>query len=734
MSTKSSEVGDIGPSQAFASALQDLHAKAGKPSARRLATEIGTVSHTTVAEALSGRRVPTWPVVASIVRQLGGADVEPIFRRLWAAATNESPAPTEHEREDSAFLGRYLELAAGYYAMLHGLGVSGFYRASMDDIFVPPRLAEGRISPTGSHPTSIDFAEFSNNNIHRTVLLGDPGSGKTTLCHALMRYYAVHDDLPTPFFIPLREFAAEFPPPQSIIGFIERRVEAVLQIRPPRGMVERQIAGSPTLVIFDGLDEVLSPPHRAEVVSIIELFAKENPISRILVTSRVAGYSPSQLDPSTYETFRIEDFDDARVARYVHRWFARDGSHSGEADRRADAFLKETMDLSGLRRNPLLLTFLCELYRRTRSIPRDRPQIYGQLMGLMFQQWDASRGIAWSMQARPLVAPVLGNLALKMLGDDKHEFTDRDFLRTTRKFLESRREFVEADQATHEILDFLQNRAWVLASIGMRDDGQETYRFVHKSFMEYLAAQQLVRISGGPERLAQELLARVSAPQWIATGKLAIQLVDQNFDRGAATAIDWLLSHSETVAPTERSQILHFLSDTSQVTDLPNPLRGRIATAVESTVGDYSDRLAGLDHPDDTSSHLDSARWPISSAVPKGVADGLATVQDLLQQSQSNSELALVAVTWIWATFEASIRGILPPHEGPLASPVEAAGNRKLITPEEAQVLTQALQMRNSIAHGQRPTTIRHASAVEVVRAVHNAISAVFERAREPAR
>src|SRR5262249_28427396 len=148
MSTKMGEVDAISPSQAFAHALQNLHANAGRPSARRLAAQIGTVSHTTVAEALSGRRVPTWPVVASIVRQLGGTEAEPTFRRLWAATTNESPAPTEHEREDSNFLIRYRERLASYYGTLHIFDLGGQQRARMDDIFVSPRLAQSNTSST----------------------------------------------------------------------------------------------------------------------------------------------------------------------------------------------------------------------------------------------------------------------------------------------------------------------------------------------------------------------------------------------------------------------------------------------------------------------------------------------------------------------------------------------------------------------------------------------------------
>lgn len=62
-------------------ALRDLHLQAGRPSARAVARLAGDVSHTTVAEALSGRRLPTWPVLDKIVRALEGEADR--FRELW---------------------------------------------------------------------------------------------------------------------------------------------------------------------------------------------------------------------------------------------------------------------------------------------------------------------------------------------------------------------------------------------------------------------------------------------------------------------------------------------------------------------------------------------------------------------------------------------------------------------------------------------------------------------------
>ena len=67
---------------AFFAALRELHLRAGEPSSRAIATAIGGISHTTVHAAIRGTTVPSWPIVAKLVEQLGG-DIE-TFRQLWS--------------------------------------------------------------------------------------------------------------------------------------------------------------------------------------------------------------------------------------------------------------------------------------------------------------------------------------------------------------------------------------------------------------------------------------------------------------------------------------------------------------------------------------------------------------------------------------------------------------------------------------------------------------------------
>ncbi|MEU3279256.1 helix-turn-helix domain-containing protein [Streptomyces antibioticus] len=75
--------------EAFADQFRQLHAVAGAPSTRQMATRTG-YGKSTISEAFAGRRLPTWPVVEKLAAALG-ADTDDL-RERWVAARGRSAA------------------------------------------------------------------------------------------------------------------------------------------------------------------------------------------------------------------------------------------------------------------------------------------------------------------------------------------------------------------------------------------------------------------------------------------------------------------------------------------------------------------------------------------------------------------------------------------------------------------------------------------------------------------
>ncbi|MFD5728967.1 helix-turn-helix domain-containing protein [Streptomyces sp. NPDC058368] len=73
----------------FARHLQQLRAEAGQPSIRQLAGRTG-YGKTVIGEAFTGRRLPSWPLVAKLSAELG-LDMDEM-RQKWAAAKSRPGA------------------------------------------------------------------------------------------------------------------------------------------------------------------------------------------------------------------------------------------------------------------------------------------------------------------------------------------------------------------------------------------------------------------------------------------------------------------------------------------------------------------------------------------------------------------------------------------------------------------------------------------------------------------
>src|ERR1035438_2476041 len=354
-----------GPTAQLASALQSLHALKGAPSVRTLARQVGDVSHTTVADALAGRRVPSWPVLEGIVRVLGGEQER--FKQLWldaraaAAVRSRAAAAATAGYQDDDFVDRYVRQVISDTDWLELQEPGATSRVAFDELYIPQRVV------AASSRNEL-FMWKLDDQLRRVVLLGDPGIGTSTACRALMRRHAFERSREVPFLIQVREFAATIPPARSVVGHVEHTAEAFFQVRPPERALARLLSAGRALVIFDGLAEVTVTAAKA-TVSIIELFCREFPEARVLVTARSAD-AQARLDPGLFAEYRLAGFAGNQVTDYVRRWFAlAPNVPDKHRQRLARAFLAESALIPNMAVNPLRLRLACQAYARDGILP-----------------------------------------------------------------------------------------------------------------------------------------------------------------------------------------------------------------------------------------------------------------------------------------------------------------------------------------------------------------------------
>jgi len=453
----------------------------------------------------------------------------------------------------------------------------------IDEIYVPTVIVEEdphTDQAAGSH--ELDVWKLAA-EIDRSVLLGDPGGGKTTAAKVLMYHLASNgldsdQEWPVPFLVTLREYAAMYPPERSVARHIEHELETFYQCPPPPGFVDLLLLTGRAVVIFDGLDELLDTSRRRDVADRVERFCSEYPLAAVLVTSRLIGYDQARLDEGRFTCYRLGGFGEAEVGEYVRKWFA----HDAEADLSdAETFLTESRGIPDIRSNPLILALLCILYRGAGSLPRNRTEVYEQCTNLLFRRWDARRKIYQELRAGHLLEAMLRHFAdwLFLHDNAQSAVTERELIRVASEFLHGRGfESIDAAQeAAREFVEFCRGRIWVFSDAGTTVSGEKLYAFTHRTFLEYFAAAHLAYGSDAPEQLADAIADHVARSEWLLVAELAVQIKDRTCNDGAKRVYAVLLNEPSDRSLEERDGLLRFLALCLRSVD-PSPQRVRELT------------------------------------------------------------------------------------------------------------------------------------------------------------
>jgi hypothetical protein len=526
-------------------------------------------------------------------------------------------APLDH-REEEDFLTRYRRHVIEYHGKIEPPDFERRRRIPFNDIYVPTSILQRAVAestlgkndpgaasgssilkpgppsflhekPTGatelSHqsltgpksstarrnkgPEQVSFKELDvwafTSLIDRTVLLGDPGAGKTTAANVIAHYFASDSTRRIPFFITLRTFAAQDPPERSVVEHIEYMLKNFYQCPAPAGLVNRLLLTGRAIMIFDGLDELLDTSRRIDVSTRVERFCSEYPLALALVTSRVVGYEQARLDDRDFTSFWLGGFDDDKFGEYVHKWFSQEeGLTPNEAEQATDAFKEESNSVPDLRTNPLLLSLMCILYRGEGSLPRNRAEVYDQCANLLFRKWDARRKIHTDLRASHLIEPAIRHLAWWLFTRERPQptVTESELIAETTKFLH-RRGFEMRDdprEAAAEFVEFCRGRMWVFSDVGTTAIGQHLYSFTHRTFLEYFAAAYLAYRSDTPEQLAEALAPHIIRRDWDVVAELAIQIKDRTSEEGAHRIYAVLLGSCSDMATIASGYMLEFLA------------------------------------------------------------------------------------------------------------------------------------------------------------------------------
>lgn len=398
----------------------------------------------------------------------------------------------QHVREFTEFVQQVFEMPKDFQRRVRLLGEIRGQAAEQQE------LSRFRRAYLRQSPRSV-VELFQDRGSRLLVILGDPGSGKSSLLQFISLQwaeYAGHDleTLEVPLLIELREYARNRQDglAKDFLEYLHSGAGVVCRFD-QHSIVERLKTGKAAL-LFDGLDEVFDLEQQREICADIARFSNDYPHARMFVTSRIIGYKAQTLRDAGFRHFMLQDLDSDQINDFLNRWhsLAYPVRTEGEEKKRllvmAIAESKAIRELAG---NPLLLTMMAIL-NRTQDLPRDRAELHTQCSRLLLYQWKADDALRADARFKGITIDfkdkqsMLRRVARAMQGSELGLAGNLIPQSTLEQILEDVLLGLGLQQAkllSRAVIEQLPTRNFVLCYVG-----GEHYAFVHRTFLEYFCA------------------------------------------------------------------------------------------------------------------------------------------------------------------------------------------------------------------------------------------------------
>lgn len=368
------------------------------------------------------------------------------------------------------------------------------------------------------------FKQVENSKRRGIVILGDPGSGKTTHLKRVLlwclqdgyRKLGLSQDM-LPIFLPLRELGNLS---LDLGSFIQAQM-GKLHLDLPETFGQQLLARGHLLLLLDGLDEVADMQQRYRVVRWIDESLRVYPTCRFVVTSRFAGYTRSAQLSEQFIVMYIQPFDFESVKTFVTNWYRiietdlpadeRDARVNVAANAQGLIDILATSEFRALKvfeltRNPLLLAIICLVHCGRGDLPKSRTGLYEECIDVLLELWR------------------------KIIDDDKRVNADtgKKILQPVALWLHEKegRTRATAEELLPVIEPALRDANWPHGDAKeflriVRDESglltgwdHETYGFMHLGFQEYLAARHIKKKFEQMPSVLNDMVERFGHSWW----------------------------------------------------------------------------------------------------------------------------------------------------------------------------------------------------------------------------
>ena len=363
------------------------------------------------------------------------------------------------------------------------------------DLFITPRklrIDYKEVTPKIPLPNLLADTE------HNIILLGQPGAGKTTsvkkiFLEVLLKVENVYKTFNFPLVVKLKNIAFNqsdnglilFKEILNTLGIfysfennIDEHAQEKILIHIFKDFIERLNV----LIILEGFDEITELKAKNEVIKNLDLITNSMMNSRFILTSRSADYNIHLENSSEYEICPLNEF---QITDFIKNWLKdNEKSQLLESQLKNSPYWDTTM-------RPLTLAHLCALFEKNNSIPEKPKSVYKKIIHLLLEDWSNQRLVVRKSKYSKFEVDRKMDFLSRFGYELSVEYYRSSFDKAVLELIYSSicTDFNLPKGESNDVVKEIESHNGLILQTGA-----DIYEFAHKSLLEYLVADYLVKL------------------------------------------------------------------------------------------------------------------------------------------------------------------------------------------------------------------------------------------------